>query len=111
MEYANEFILQILCDLAKKSDRVIITERADWDSFNLNLTVHDICDAIVDWIDQGKKVIQDVTRKVPEHAGKQIFIFEPITINKRRCYVKVTIADEQLCLVIVSAHEYRERER
>lgn len=111
MGYANEFVLQIICGLAKKSDKAILTERAEYETFALNLTVHDICDAIVEWIEQGKSVVQDVTRKSPKHIGRQIFIFSPMIINKQKCYVKVTIADDQLFLVIISAHEYHEREK
>ncbi len=109
MNIANEFVVQLIREQARKPNDIVITYSAEWEMFSYDLTIYDVCDAIVDWIDNGKDVEQDVTRFSGKHQDKLIYIFKPIRVNQLRCYIKVSFGNSGLGMVLVSIHKYEER--
>jgi len=89
--------------------RVQVTYRAQQDMLRLDMTLKGVCEAIVDWIDGGREIIQDVSGH-DRHAGKLFYIMSPEIDGEKR-YIKVRIDEESdtvFLMIVVSAHEYEE---
>lgn len=98
--------VQTIRDLAERPDRVRLTKRAMYDLWAEHLTKEDVCDAICEWIDAGKRVEQITTQHVPEHKGEPQYLMVP-KIGDAEVYVKVTIVDPgewKEKLLIISSH-------
>lgn len=70
------------------------------------ITIAGICEAIQEWIDADKDLIEDVTKAAQPHIGKPIYIMKP-KIGKQEIYLKVGIERNQETgkyMLIISAH-------
>jgi len=94
-------------DLAGSPDKVGTTSTAEYDMMGRDLTKHDVCEILRDWIDQKKPVRQ--TTMTGKDAGTPGYEIKP-TINDVLFYIKVIVrapntADESL--YIISVHPNR----
>jgi len=69
------------------------------------LTIPDVCDEIIDWIDAGKEVTQIIQNRNKGHVGRPAWVIKPV-IHGLIFYVKVTIEDRGVPeeLLIISVH-------
>jgi hypothetical protein len=91
--------------LAANPVKIDQTSRVKYDLMRFHLTIDDICDQIVDWIDAKKPVKKVIMREA--HAGQVAYELLP-RINEMQFYIKVMLID--LCtiyehLLVISAHE------
>lgn len=103
---ADTETVRLIYRLAGAPQEVQYTQSAYWGMVSHELTKCDICDAIREWIEAGKSIMEDVTREVDEHMGNALYIMKPV-IQGQNLYVKVGIyQDPQTgeCLLIISAH-------
>lgn len=107
MEIANDLIIQLIRKHSLDPDSIYISERAQNEIWHHGLTIYDVCDALIKWIDKGKVVKKDVTRNDPRHKGEAIYIFNPIRIFRKDYYVKVSFppSNRSICMHLVSAHD------
>lgn len=99
--------IQLIYKLAQKPEKVRSTNRAEWEMFSLNLTRKDICDAICNWIESGKTVVKDFTRRDPKNVGEPFYIMKPVVL-RQGIYLKVGIYLDSKSgeyMLIISAHE------
>lgn len=104
---ANVLIVQLIRKHALSPDDIHVTERATYEIWHHGLTKYEVCDAIVMWIDDGKAVEQDKTTNNSKHMGETIYIFNPVKINEKDYYVKVSFSKnhQSFCMYLVSAHD------
>lgn len=105
---ANSETINLIYKLAGDPSKVRSTQRAYYDMLAYKLTIGGICEAIQEWIDAGKDVIEDVTRESQPHIGKPIYIMEPIIIERQKIYLKVGIGKNQVTgeyMLIISSHK------
>ncbi|MDH4203467.1 MAG: hypothetical protein OEV87_11320 [Phycisphaerae bacterium] len=105
---ATEEIVRLIYQLAGIPEGVLTTTSAYRDMVRLRLKRHDICDAIREWIDAGKYILEDETRHDPHFTGETIYIIENCPVSEHVLYVKVQIRQNVKTgnyLLIISAHE------
>ena len=103
---ADSKIVKLIYKLAGDPSQVKWTQRAYWDMVSNDLTVAGLCEAIQEWINAGKTVIEGVTTEAQPHTGKFHYIMKP-TIEKRKIYLKVGIEKDPNTgeqMLIISSH-------
>ena len=103
---ADEKILRKIYELAKDPSRVKQTQRSYWDMISHGLTRAGLCQAIQDWIDDGKDVFEDVTNVAKSHVGKIHYIMKPV-VDNHKLYLKVGIEKDPETgefMMIISSH-------
>ena len=105
---ADPSMAQAIKRLAGEPEAAAVSTSAYYDMMGASLTVEDVCDAIVDWIDQGKRVQEIVTKHAKGRIGKPAFVMKPRMLGTGY-YVKVAVEDpggKGERLTIVSAHPH-----
>ena len=92
--------------LSLNLDAIWVSPQVVSDLMAHNLTLDDICDAMIDWIDKGERVKPTVIKNIPSRIGQPAYEMKP-RIAESIWYIKVVIdnpgtAEEQLCML--SAH-------
>lgn len=87
---ADEATIKLIRDLATRPEAVATSRQVQSDLMAHNLTVEDICDAIVDWIDASERVKPTVIKNIPARKGQPAYEMKP-RINNRLFYIKVVI--------------------
>jgi len=103
---ADAEVVMLIYKLAGDPSRVKWTQRAYYDMLSSHLTVKGLCDAIQQWIDSRKEVIEDVTQEAKSHIGKLVYIMKP-RIEGREIYLKVGIVNHPKTgkyMLIISSH-------
>ena len=89
---------------ASKPAKVQISTTAQYDLMGRGLTIENICDEIIAWIDSGQRVKKVTLKGV--HAGRTAFEMKPL-IDRTLFYLKVTLldlGDPDECMLLISAH-------
>ncbi len=103
---ADPQTVQLIRRLALKPDAVWPAPQVVSDLMAYNLTMDDICDALVDWIDKNERIKPTVIKNIPSRVGQPAFEMKP-RISSSIWYIKVVIddvgtADEKMAML--SAH-------
>lgn len=103
---ADPQIVQLIRQLALFPDDVETSKTVTGDLVARNLTVNEICEAIVDWIDAGERVKPTKLHSFPGLQGKWAYEMKP-RIDGRLFYLKVTLMKRlpsEEYLLLISAH-------
>lgn len=103
---ADSKIVKLIYRLAGDPARVETTTSVYYDMLAYGLTKSGLCEAIRKWIDAGKPVIEDVTRKAKPHVGKIHYIMKP-KIEEWERFIKVGIENDPNTgkhMIIISSH-------
>ena len=98
--------VQFIYKLAGDPERVRQTQSSYWCMVSYNLTKAGLCQAIQDWIDEGKDVNEGITTKVEPHNGKTHYEMNPV-IGKYKIFLKVGIKKDPNAgeyMMIISSH-------
>jgi hypothetical protein len=92
--------------LALKPDAIWPSSQVVSDLMAYNLTIDDICDAMIEWLDEGERVKPTVIKSISGRVGQPAFEMKP-RIDGRLWYIKIAIddpggTDERMALL--SAH-------
>lgn len=96
--------VQKLYELAAQPKDATATTTAMYDMMGYELTKADVCDALRDWIDSKKGVVE--TQMRGQDTGQLGYVIKP-TINGKLFYCKFVIRNQagvDELLVIISAH-------
>jgi hypothetical protein len=103
---ADPQTLQLIRRLALQPDAVWAAPQVVSDLMAHNLTMDDVCDAIVDWIDKNERVKPTVIKNIPSRVGQPAYEMKP-KIAGMTWYVKVAVDDPgtaQERMAMLSAH-------
>lgn len=103
---ADPQIVQQIRSLALVPDDVETTNTAAEDLAARDLTVDDICEAIVDWIDADERVKPTKLHSFPGLQGEWAYEMKP-RIEGRLFYLKVTLVKRPISdeyMLLISAH-------
>jgi hypothetical protein len=90
---ADPQIVQEIRRLASDPSHVrVFLRAAQWDMMAQGLTITDVCDRIVEYIDAGERVKPTVLRDIPELKGIPAYEMKP-RINNVLFYIKVTLLE------------------
>jgi hypothetical protein len=78
--------------LALKPDAIWVAPTVVYDLMGYNLTIDYICDAMIEWLDEGERVKPTVIKNIPGRIGQPAFEMKP-RIDGRIWYIKVAIDD------------------
>ena len=99
--------VRLIYKLAGDPTQVKQSQTSYWDLVSYKLTKAGLCQAIQDWIDEGKDVVEDITTKAKSHIGKAHYIMKP-TVEKQKIFLKVGIEknpDTNEYMMIISSHK------
>lgn len=103
---ADPVIVKEIRQLASEPKRVMIGRTAQSDMMAQGLTVDDVCDTIIEWIDAGERVKPTVLHTIPEFKGMPAYEMKP-RINGILFYIKVTILETETPeerMLVISVH-------
>jgi hypothetical protein len=90
---ADPQIVQEIRRLASDPARVhVFLRAAQWDMMAQGLTIADVCDKIIEYIDAGERVKPTALRDIPELAGTPAYEMKP-RIHDILFYIKVTLLE------------------
>jgi hypothetical protein len=92
--------------LAADESRVRLTKTVQFDLMAHRLTKADVCDEIVDWIDNSRPVKEVVLHSFPNLVGQMAYEIKP-RLKNTLFYIKVTLVElGQLgeYMLVISAH-------
>ena len=103
---ADPVIVQEIRRLASAGDDVVVTRTAEDDLLARRISVDDICEAIVDWIDAGERVKPTTLHSFPGLQGEPAYEMKP-RIDGIMFYLKVALIKLHQpgeYLLLISAH-------
>jgi hypothetical protein len=103
---AHTDVVNVIRKLAGSPEIVRVTRTAYYDMMGWSLEKADVCDAIIKWIDEGKKVEEIMTKNAKGYIGEPAYVTKPLLCEKV-FYVKVSLSRNDSGveeLLIVSAH-------
>ena len=86
--------------------RVRLTKTAQFDLMAHRLTKADVCDEIIDWIDNGEPVKEVVLHSFPNLVGQPAYEIKP-RMKNTLFYIKVTLVElgqPGEYMLVISAH-------
>jgi len=102
---ADPAIVKEIRRLAADPTHVGLYGNAQWSMMAYSLTVDDVCEKIVEWIDAGERVKPTVIKEIPQFQGIPAYEMKP-RINDILFYIKVLLREagssgEQMLLISV----------
>ncbi len=92
--------------LAADESRVRLSKTAQYDLMAHGLTKADVCDEIIDWIDNGKPVREVTVHSIPSLLGQPAYQIKP-RMRTMLFYVKITLVElgqPGEYMLVISAH-------
>jgi hypothetical protein len=103
---ADPKIVQEIRRLASDPTRVQTTTQASWDMLGQHLTIDDVCDKIIEWIDAGQRVKPTTIHSLSPLKGQPAYEMKP-RINNILFYIKlalVELGNPEERILLISAH-------
>lgn len=102
---ADPKIVQEIRRLASDPTRVQTIKQATLDMLGQHLTIDDVCDKIIEWIDAGERVKPTTIHSFPDLQGEPAYEMKP-RMNNLLFYIKVALVelgnpDERMLLLSV----------
>jgi hypothetical protein len=101
---ASPEVIQLIRRLAKDAERVEVYRTAIYSFMGGELTKEDVCDAVCEWIDAGKGIVETTIHTIPEFKGTPAYELKP-RLGGQIHYVKMAIEKrDDDWMLILSAH-------
>lgn len=103
---ADPQVLKEIRRLAQNPSQVMMTQTAQYDLVAHHISKTDLCQIIVDWIDQGERVKPTILHSFPGLQGQSAYEMKP-RIHGVLYYLKVALVElhqPDEYLLLISAH-------